>query len=189
MTGIKFLLKKFCRMDLGEGISSSFALNLENRGINDKKNSNRGCSRSKSRNDKDNEKYRKKLEYWNSSKTGHLKKNCRSPKKEDNKNKANAVIEEVQDALLLSIDNSIYSWVLDSGALFHTTAYRDLLENYVADNYGNVFLVDGKPFEIVGMGDVRLKMSNESIWKIHKVKYVLRLKQNLISVGQLDDKG
>ena len=35
----------------------------------------------------------------------------------------NAVTEEVQDALLLAIDNSLDDWVLDLGVSFHTTPH------------------------------------------------------------------
>ncbi|XP_068657893.1 secreted RxLR effector protein 161-like [Aristolochia californica] len=34
-----------------------------------------------------------------------------------------------------------------------------------------------------------LKMSNGSVWKIHKVRHVPKLMRNLISVRQLDDEG
>ncbi|XP_073138884.1 uncharacterized protein [Henckelia pumila] len=78
---------------------------------------------------------------------------------------------------------------MDSGASFHTTGNRDVFDNYIAGDYGKVFLADGKPLEIVGMGDVRLKMSNGSFWKINKVRHVSRLTRNLILVGQLDDEG
>ncbi|PON34519.1 hypothetical protein PanWU01x14_343800 [Parasponia andersonii] len=80
-------------------------------------------------------------------------------------------------------DNPIDSWILDSGASFHTTAHRDVLENYVTGNYGKVYLADGELLDIVGMGDIRLKMSNGSVWKIQKVRHVPRLMRNLISVG------
>ena len=44
--------------------------------------------------------------------------------KEENKGDVvNAVIEEIHDMLLLSVDSPIDSWVLDSGASFHTTAH------------------------------------------------------------------
>ena len=45
---------------------------------------------------------------------------------------AHAVTKDLEDALLLTVDNSIDSWVLDSGASFHITPNSDILENYVA---------------------------------------------------------
>ena len=118
-----------------------------------------------------------------------MKKRCRSPKKkaENKDDAANVVTKEIQDALLLVVDSLVDSQVLDFGASFHTTAHCDIMENYVAGNYGKVYLLDGEPLEIVGMGDIRLKLLNEFVQKIWKVRYVPMLMCNLISVGQLDD--
>jgi len=41
----------------------------------------------------------------------------------------------VYDALILSIDTPLDSWVLDSRASLHTTAIREVLENYVVKDY------------------------------------------------------
>ncbi|XP_024019827.1 5'-adenylylsulfate reductase 3, chloroplastic [Morus notabilis] len=100
---------------------------------------------------------------------------------------ANAATVDEQDALLLYLDSSCDRWVIDSGASFHFTAHRDVLENYVAGNYGKVSLADGGFLDIVGMGDVRLKTPDGSVWKIDKVRHVPKLMGNFISVGQLDE--
>jgi hypothetical protein len=97
------------------------------------------------------------------------------------------VTKEVQDAILLSIDSPLDSWILDSGASFHTTAICEILENYAAGDFGKVYLADGSALDIVGMGDVRIRVHNDSVWKLQKFRHVPELKKNLISVGQLDD--
>ena len=56
-------------------------------------------------------------------KIGHFKRQCKSPKKKNEDDYANAVTEEVQDALLLAVDSPLDDWVLDSGASFHTTPH------------------------------------------------------------------
>ena len=117
-------------------------------------------------------------------KIGLLKKNCISLKKDDSKDNTNVVTEEVHDALLLLVDSPIDSWVLDLSAWIHTTTKHDLFKDHVADNYRNL----GKPLEII-MGNIQLKMSNGTFWEIHKVRYVPKLKRNLISIGQLNDEG
>jgi len=76
------------------------------------------------------------------------------------------VTEEVLDAILLSIDSPLDSWILDSGASFHTTAICEILENYV-----------------------RIRVHSDSVWKLQKFRHIPELKKNLISVGQLDDEG
>ena len=60
---------------------------------------------------------------FRSGKTCHFRRQCKSPKKKNEDDFANAVIEEVQDALLLVVDSPFDDWVLDSGASFHTTPH------------------------------------------------------------------
>ena len=55
------------------------------------------------------------------------------------------------------------SWVLDLGASFYTTSQHDLLENYVVGNHGKVHLAYGEPLDIIGIGDVKLKVPNGSV--------------------------
>ena len=53
----------------------------------------------------------------------HFRRQCNSPKKENEDDSANAVTEDVQDALLIVVDSPLDDWVLDSGASFHTTPH------------------------------------------------------------------
>jgi hypothetical protein len=71
---------------------------------------------------------------------------------------------------------------LDSGASFHTTTIREILEYFVAGDFRKVYLADRSALDIVGMSDVRIRVHSDSVWKLQKEK-------NLISVGQLDDEG
>lgn len=65
-------------------------------------------------------------------------------------------MEDLIDVLLLSVNSSIDLWVLDSGGTsFHPMAHRDVKENYIAGDHGKVYVVDGEPLNIVGIGDVR----------------------------------
>jgi len=52
-----------------------------------------------------------------------------------------------------------------------------------------VYLVDGIPLDIVGVGDINLKLLEGRVWKITKVRHVPKLMKNLIFVGQLNDIG
>jgi len=71
------------------------------------------------------------------------------------------VIEEVHDALILSIDSPLDSWVLDSGAFFHATTIRDILENYGAGDFESMYMADGLTLDIVGMSESPLGLSIE----------------------------
>ncbi|RVW71138.1 Retrovirus-related Pol polyprotein from transposon TNT 1-94 [Vitis vinifera] len=72
---------------------------------------------------------------------GHFKRQCKSPKKKNEDDYANAIIEEVQDALLLAVDN----------------------------DFGKVYLADGSALDVVGLGDVRISLPNGSVWLLEKV--------------------
>ena len=104
-------------------------MNVENRGRSSKRNSNKdNRNRGKSKNGKGKSRNGRNLECWNCSKAGRLKKNYRAPRKNEDKNNdtANVVIDEVRDALILSIDYFYVFGVLDSGASFHTIGRRDI---------------------------------------------------------------
>lgn len=61
---------------------------------------------------------------------------------EGRNNKGSAVVtEKIQDALLLSVDSSIDSLVMDSGTYFHTTTHHEIMKNYIVRNYGNIYLM------------------------------------------------
>jgi hypothetical protein len=93
------------------------------------------------------------------------------------------VTKEMHDALLLSVDSPLDSWVLDSGASFHTTPILEVLKNYVAGDFGKVSLADGTALDVVGLGDVRIRVHSDMVWKLQKVKHIPKLKKNLISMG------
>ena len=52
-----------------------------------------------------------------------------------------------------------------------------------------MYLADGLALDVVGMGDIRILLSNGSVWLLEKVRHIPDLRRNLISVGQLDDEG
>jgi len=99
-------------------------LSAESRGIKmEKGKSSRYCNESR----KGRSKSRSGIVCWKCGKKGHLKKDCRSRKgkegdsQQENNHEANVTGEVLQDALILSFENITNSWVVDSGASFHTT--------------------------------------------------------------------
>ena len=52
-----------------------------------------------------------------------------------------------------------------------------------------MYLADGSAFNVVGIGNVRILLPNGSVWLLENVRYIPKLRRNLISVGQLDDEG
>ena len=72
---------------------------------------------------------------------------------------------------------------MDSGASFHTTPHREIIQNYVAGDFGKVYLADGSALGVMGRGDVRILLPNGSVWLLEKVRHIPNLRKNLISVG------
>ena len=52
-----------------------------------------------------------------------------------------------------------------------------------------MYLADGSTLDVVGLRDVRISLPNGSVWLLEKVRHILDLRRNLISIGQLDDEG
>ncbi|KAE8685157.1 Expansin-A8 [Hibiscus syriacus] len=77
----------------------------------------------------------------------------------------------------------------DTGASFHSTPCQEIMENYISGDFGKVHLADDETLKIVGKGDIRLKLPNQTTWKLTGVRHIPGLKRNLISVGQLDGEG
>ena len=87
-----------------------------------------------------------------------------SPKKKNEDDSTNVVINEVQYALLLAVNSPLDDWVLNSGASFHTIPHQEILQNYVEGDFGKVYLANGEALAIVGMGDVWILLPNGSVW-------------------------
>ena len=118
------LAEEIHRRDAGETLGSSSTLNLETRGRGNDRNSNRGRSKSRNSNrNRSKSRLGQQVQYWNCGKTGHFRNQYKSPKKKNGDESANAVTEEIQDALLLAVDSPLNDWVLDSRASFHTTLH------------------------------------------------------------------
>ncbi|KAD3641899.1 hypothetical protein E3N88_31123 [Mikania micrantha] len=76
---------------------------------------------------------KKSVKCWNCNKVGHVKSQC--PKKQ-----LNAATEDVfeDDALILSDESSVDSWVMDSGASIHATHSSELMKNLKIGDFGKV---------------------------------------------------
>jgi hypothetical protein len=94
-----------------------------------------------------------------------LKKDCIAPKKKrdgqhEKNQEANEIGDVLQDYLIISLDNTTESWVVDYGASFHATPHRKYFQDYVQGDFGHVYLGDDEPCQIFGMGKVKIKQKN-----------------------------
>jgi hypothetical protein len=174
------------------GETSGNALNMENRGrqkdrgkcLRNCGNSRKGRSKSRLGN----------IECWNCGKKGHLKKDCKDPKKQrdgqqERNQEANVTGDVLQDALILFVDNISESWVLDLGSSFHATPHRKHFLDYVQGDFGQVHLGEDAPCKIVGMGRVKIKQNNGNQWSLKEVRHVPDKMKNISSTVQLVSEG
>ena len=168
------------------GEASSSLLSTEDRG----RGSNRGGGgrgRSKSRK-RGQSKNRKDITCWNCKEKGHFKNQCPKPSADKGKKEVNMAADFEDDALICCVENSTESWIMDSGASFHASHSRSVMQNF-RQYKGKVRLADDKSLDITGVGDVVLKTTLGTNWTLKNVKFIPDLKRMLISVGQLDDEG
>ena len=52
--------------------------------------------------------------------------------------------EDIGDALIVSVNSLVESWILDSGASFHSSPSKELFQNFKSRNFGKVYLADNK---------------------------------------------
>ena len=85
------LAKEIRKRDAGETLGSGSALNFETRGRGNDKNSNRGKSKSRNFNqNRSKSRFGQQVQCWNCGKAGHFKRHCKSPKKKNDDDSANA---------------------------------------------------------------------------------------------------
>ncbi|WJZ96263.1 hypothetical protein VitviT2T_014964 [Vitis vinifera] len=118
------LVEEIRQKDADETSGSGSALNLETKDRGNDRNSNWGRSKSRNSNrNRSKSRSGQQVQCWNCGKTGHFRRQCKSPKKKNEDDSTNVVTEKVHDALLLAVYSPLDDWVLDSGASFHTTPY------------------------------------------------------------------
>ena len=47
--------------------------------------------------------------------------------------------------------------MLNSYASFQTTSHKEIITNYVANDFGKAYLADGQSLDLMGIGDVSIK--------------------------------
>ena len=156
------------RKESGESTGSALSTQSRGRSQQNGKNQIRGRSKSKGKGQK---KDRKDIVCWNFDKISHFSSPRKAPKKNKNYQPkdddcANLASEGADDAFVCCVDSPIESWILDSGASFHSTSCKELLHNYVAGKYGKVYLADNEPLEIIGKDEVHIRTANGTQWKL-----------------------
>jgi len=136
------------------------------------------------------------IHYYKCKQSGHMKKKCPTWRKQtdekqaDSSKSVNVVQNEESDAsdgdmLFVSTTQISDVWILDSGCSCHITPNREWFMTYRSANSSCVYLGDDRCCNIVGIGDVRIRMYDGTIRTLCDVRHIPELKRNLISLGTL----
>nr|GEX12139.1 retrovirus-related Pol polyprotein from transposon TNT 1-94 [Tanacetum cinerariifolium] len=129
---------------------------------------------------------------------GHWKRDCLRLKTKDNHYKRKAVAEanvtkcdDKESDLSLATSSSRNAseiWLLDSACSHYNTQHREWFSNF-EEHEKLVYTTDETPLTTHGIGSVRLQNEDGTIVTLKGVRYSLKLKKNLISIGTLESKG
>jgi len=129
------------------------------------------------------------VECYKCHKLGHFQYECPSWDKEANY----AELDEKVEMLLMSVveENEVGRedvWFMDSRCSNHMCGDKTLFSNLNESFRQMVKLGNNMKMSVVGKGNVRLQVS-EFVHVITEVFYVPELRNNLLSIGQLQEKG
>uniref|UniRef100_A0A2N9GMG5 Integrase catalytic domain-containing protein n=1 Tax=Fagus sylvatica TaxID=28930 RepID=A0A2N9GMG5_FAGSY len=113
--------------------------------------------------------------------------------KEESSTSVNVVADSESDGDMLSVSSSTdglnNSWLLDSACSFHVTPHRNWFDTYRSINCGSVRMGNDATCTIIGMGTIKIKMSDGVVRTLEEVRHIPDMRKNLISLGTLDSKG
>ncbi|KAM1223589.1 hypothetical protein ACFX2G_043549 [Malus domestica] len=135
--------------------------------------------------------YKGKPKCYNCDKFGHWARECTVGKTVQKANSANQV--EVTGNLFyansaISESNVNGNWYIDSGCSNHMTGDANLLVDIKTNVAGKVQMPTGVLVNVAGMGSLEID-TNRGKKYIREVMHLPGLKENLLSVGQMDEHG
>ncbi|XP_019416453.1 PREDICTED: uncharacterized protein LOC109327756 [Lupinus angustifolius] len=141
---------------------------------------------------------KRNVECYNCHNTGHYSYECTAEKgKQRNFVDKEAFTthedHEVEPLTLMvtdpAEDTHLESWYLDSGCSNHMTSHKEWLTNFDSSRESKVKFADDNTLKVEGAGDVVIIRNNGSKALISDVLFVPGMKYNLLSIGQLVQKG
>ncbi|GJX92586.1 retrotransposon protein, putative, ty1-copia subclass [Tanacetum coccineum] len=161
------------------------------RGRTDRRDSrqSRGKSRSKSRSGR--------IKCYICQSEDHLKRNCPKNnrkkstgyvKKDDQPSSSGSNYDDSKVMTVMSAE-ALLDLIMDSGCSYHMTSRLDILFDFLECDGGSVLLGDNRECKIRGIGKVMVQLRDGSSFMLNNVRYIPKLKRNLISLGTLEKEG
>ena len=121
-------------------------------------------------------------------KPGHWKNECPNKDKKEVASSSVTVESgdgEVDENVLTAVATGVSSneWVIDSGASYHMTPYRDCFSSFEVKEGNEIAMGNGAICKSMGSGSVQIRMFDGVVRTLTNVRYVLGLRKSLISFG------
>ena len=134
-----------------------------------------------------------KVECFRCHKFGHYRSECYTRLPNDKEEKSNFAENKEGETLLMVFQAEKESekdvWYVDTGCSNHMSGSKSSFSHLNDNFHSTVSFGDCSTVDVMGKGDIRIKTKNGLIETISNVLYVPALKSNLLSVGQLLEKG
>nr|KYP37038.1 Retrovirus-related Pol polyprotein from transposon TNT 1-94 [Cajanus cajan] len=147
---------------------------------------------------------------YNCGKYGHIAKYCRAKSRSEEKDKNLLTKEEDEEARILmmmqssetklrpnekseaELDSSCLNnsvWYLDTGASNHMCGEESFFNELIKVKAGFVSFGDDSKVAVKGHGTIKFMQKDGRVGEIRNVYYVPELKSNILSMGQMMEKG
>ncbi|KAL5573220.1 hypothetical protein UlMin_022817 [Ulmus minor] len=125
---------------------------------------------------------------YKGGKKGKSQNKGRSQSNGRNDSRASAIAtnnNNIGEVLDVSTQDHNEDWILDSGCTFHMCPTRDWFKEYREIDGGKVLMGNNVACQIIGIGNISIRMFDGSVKILSGVRHVPNLHQNLISIGSL----
>ncbi|GJR85812.1 retrovirus-related pol polyprotein from transposon TNT 1-94 [Tanacetum coccineum] len=118
------------------------------------------------------------------------KKSTGYAKKEEQPSPSGSTYDDSEVMMVMSAQaQALLDWIMDSGCSYHMTPRLDIFFDFIECDGGSVQLGNNRECKIRGIGKMRVQLKDGSSFVLHNVRYIPKLKRNLISLGTLKKEG